>query len=367
MSARYACLCQNNCAKSTRDELGQGGPYVGLVDLCGGASIDISTQETRFGCRHERGRWLLMNVLLVGEQAAGARVLQSLADTSARVVAVLSSRPGERAGLGLWDLASKLGYPTWPAERVKDPSFAAEVRAAGVDMILNVHSLYLVRKEILEAPRLGSFNLHPGPLPRYAGLNPVCWAIYRGETMHGVTLHKLAPDIDAGPIVYQEAVGVESQDTGLSLTAKCVSAGVPLVLRLIEAAAQGASNIPLSPQDLSQREYFGRGPPANGNLSWSWPARQIVDFVRAADFYPFPSPWGAPRAKLADSALGIAKAQLTGTPADAPPGAIGKESAQGVEVACADEWILVRQVFRAGKYVPAKAALKAGDRLTDCE
>ena len=308
-----------------------------------------------------------MKVLLIGEHAAGARVLQSLAEAGVRIVAVMSSRPGEHAGLSLWNLASKLGYATWPAQLVKDSSFAARVRESDVDMILNVHSLYLIRKEIVEAPRLGSFNLHPGPLPRYAGLNPVCWAIYRGETKHGVALHKLTPDIDAGPIVYQEAVGVESEDTGLSLTAKCVSAGVPLVLRLLEAAGQGPSNIPLSPQDLTQREYFGRGPPANGNLCWSWPARRIVDFVRAADFYPFPSPWGAPRVKLAHSTLGIAKAQLTGTPADAPPGAIGKESAGGVEVACADEWILVRQVLRGGKYVPAAAALKAGDRLRDGE
>ncbi len=307
-----------------------------------------------------------MNVLLIGEQAAGARVLQSLAESGARIVAVMSSRPGARPGLGLWGLASKLGYATWPAALVKDSRFAAEVRGAGVDMILNIHSLYLIHEDILAAPRLGSFNLHPGPLPRYAGLNPVSWAIYRGEKTHGVTLHKLGGEIDAGPVIYQEAVDIDSEDTGLSLTSKCVSAGVPMVLRLLAAAARGPSNIPLSPQDLTKREYFGRGPPANGNLCWSWPARQIVDFVRAADFFPFPSPWGAPRTKLADSTLGISKAQLTGTPADAPPGLIGMEKARGVEVACADEWILVRQVFRAGKYVPAKEVLEAGVRLTDC-
>jgi methionyl-tRNA formyltransferase len=308
-----------------------------------------------------------MNVLLIGEHAAAARVLQSLAESGARIAAVMSSPPARHGpGLGLWSLASKFGYRTWPAELVKDSSFAAQVRDAGVDMIINVHSLFLIRKEVLEAPRLGSFNLHPSPLPRYAGLNPVSWAIYRGEKKHGVTLHKMAPDIDAGPVVYQEAVGIESEDTGLSLTAKCASAGVPLVLRLLGAAAQGPSNIPLSPQDLTKREYFGRDAPANGNLCWRWPARRIVDFVRASDFFPFPSPWGAPRTKLADATLGIAKAQLTGTPADAPPGMIGIERAGGVEVACADEWILVRQVFRGGKYVPAKEALKAGDRLRDC-
>lgn len=307
-----------------------------------------------------------MNVILIGEEAAGMRTLQSLEQCGVRVVAVMASPRRQDEGASLWDLATKLGYRTWPAELVKDPKFAVQVRDERVDVILNVHSLFLIPKEVLEASRLGSFNLHPGPLPRYAGLNSVCWAIYRGEKQHGVTLHKLVPEIDAGPIVYQESVGVGSEETGLSLTVKCVNIGVPLILRLLEAAAQGPSNIPLTPQDLSKREYFGRKVPENGNLSWNRPARRIVDFVRASDFFPYRSPWGVPRTKRGDSTLGILKARLTGTPVDAPPGTVGAERSGGVEVACADEWIVVRQVFREGKCVPAREALKAMDRLADC-
>jgi methionyl-tRNA formyltransferase len=308
-----------------------------------------------------------MNVVLIGEEAAGMRTLQSLEQCGVRIVAVMAS-PTRQDGPGasLWGLATKLGYRTWPAELVKDPKFAMQVRDAGVDVILNVHALFLIRKEVLEAPRLGSFNLHPGPLPRYAGLNSVCWAIYRGEKEHGVTLHKLVPEIDAGPIVYQESVAIGSEETGLSLTVKSVNIGVPLIMRLLEAAAQGPSNIPLIPQDLSKRKYFGREVPENGNLSWNRPARRIVDFVRASNFFPFRSPWGVPRVRNGDSTLGILKAQVTGTPVDAPTGTVGPERSGGVEVACADEWILVRQVFREGKCIPAREALKAGDRLADC-
>ena len=307
-----------------------------------------------------------MNVVLIGEEAAGMRALQSLEQCGVRVVAVMASSRRQDEGVSLWGLATKLGYRTWPAELVKDPKFAVKVRDERVDVILNVHSLFLLRKEVLEAPRFGSFNLHPGPLPRYAGLNSVCWAIYRGERQHGVTLHKLVPEIDAGPIVYQESVGVGSEETGLSLTVKCVNIGVPLILRLLEAAAQGPSNIPMIPQDLSKREYFDREVPENGNLSWNRPARRIVDFVRASNFFPFRSPWGVPRTKRGDSTLGILKAQVTGTPVDAPPGTVGTERSGGVEVAGADEWILVRQVFRGGICIPAREVLKAGDRLTDC-
>ncbi len=305
-----------------------------------------------------------MNVLLVGEDAAGMRTLQSLHQGNARIVAVMASPLRQNSLDGsLWSLAAKLGYTTWPADLVKNPNFATHVREHQVDIIVNVHSLFLIRKEILEAPRLGSYNLHPGPLPRYAGLNSVCWAIYRGEEEHGVTLHKMEPGIDAGPIVYQQMLEIEAEETGLSLTAKCVNAGIPLVLRLLKAAAQDPVEIPAISQDLTKREYFGQEAPNGGNLCWNGPARRISDFVRACDFFPFRSPWGHPCARLRGSEFRIVKVRLTGTPVEAPPGAVGEARAAGVEVACGDEWILVRQVFRGGKYLPARAVLRPGDQL----
>jgi methionyl-tRNA formyltransferase len=307
-----------------------------------------------------------MNVLLIAEQAAGVRTLQSLARSGVRIVAVMATPTGQSGDGSVWNLAAKLGYATWPANLVRNPDFAAKVHDANVDIIINVYSTFLIRKEILQAARLGSFNLHPGPLPRYAGLNSVCWAIYKGESKHGVTVHKIVPEIDAGPIVYQEIIDIESEETGLSLSGKCVNAGVPLVLRLLEVAAQEPANIPLLAQDLTGREYFGRGVPENGNLSWNRPARHISNFVRASYFSPFPSPWGTPRSTLGDLVLGILKVQLTGKTADAPPGTVGAESDGGVAVASGDEWLIIRQVLREGKYVPAKEVIKSGDRFVDC-
>jgi len=307
-----------------------------------------------------------MNVLLIGEEAAAARILRALSEAGDRVVAVMASpdQP-ERPGTSLWDVANKMGYATWPADLVTDPQFAGQVSDAGVDVILNVHSLFRIARQVLEAPRVGGFNLHPGPLPRYAGLNSVCWAIYRGERQHGVTLHWLDPAIDAGPIAYQELFTIDAEETGLTLMAKCVHIEVQLAMRLLETARRAPSDIPSIAQDPSKREYFGRRVPENGNVSWSRPARQIVDFVRAADFFPFHSPWGPPRARLRGSIIGITKAALTGARTDAPSGTVSRVSSRGAEVACGDEWILVRQVFQDGRHRAASLVLEPGDMLGD--
>lgn len=116
---------------------------------------------------------------------------------------------------------------------ISDPTFASELRRRDVDVLLNVHSLHLIDPDVLAAPRIGSFSLHPGPLPEYAGLNVPSWAIYRGVAKHGVTLHWVAPRVDAGPIAFEASFSITPQDTGISVSAKCVQYVLPLVSKLL--------------------------------------------------------------------------------------------------------------------------------------
>jgi methionyl-tRNA formyltransferase len=306
-----------------------------------------------------------MNILLIAEDSAGIRMLHALRQSNHRIVGVVSSPSRHTARANVLNLAAQLGYATWSSHLVKDRNFAQTICDHEVDIIINVYSLFVVCKEILGAPLLGSYNLHPGPLPRYAGLNSVCWAIYRGEKMHGVSLHRMELGVDTGSIVSREIFEIGAEETGLSLSAKCVAIGVPMVMRFLEAAERKPPAILEVPQDLTKREYFGREVPENGNLSWHRSARQIYDFVRSCDFGPFDSPWGHPRTAAAGSELGIMRARLTGKPVEAPPGTVGLVNDSGAEVACADEWILLQHVLKDGKRFPAATILETGDQLED--
>ena len=305
-----------------------------------------------------------MNVLLVGEESVGIQILNALARSDHRIVAVMASPAKKSLGSStLWQVAERMGLLAWPAALVKDPAFAWWIREAEVDIILNVHSLFVMHGEVVEAPRIGSFNLHPGPLPRYAGLNVVSWAIYRGERTHGVTVHKMTAGIDTGPIVYQSMFDIEEADTALTLYAKCAKQGAPLLLRLLDTAGRDENAIPLLQQDLTQRRYFGKEAPENGCVNWSRPAREVVSLARACDYYPFPSPWGSPRARLGGAEIGVVKARLTGELCDAEPGTVRRLPGPAVQVACADEWIWVDKTLIEGKYLPAADILQSGARL----
>ena len=301
-----------------------------------------------------------MNVLLVAEESAGIQVLRALAAGPHDVVAAMTAPPTRGGGTTVSVVAEQLGVEVLPSEGVREPETADWIREREVDLLLNVHSLYLIHGDVVAAPRIGSFNLHPGPLPQYAGLNAPSWAIYNGEERHAVTVHWMEAGVDTGAIAYESWFDLGESDTGLSVSVRCAREGVALIERLLDTAGRDPGEIPRTEQELSRRRYYRRADvPDGGRVVWERPAKQIVDFVRAADYFPFPSPWGTPRATLGGRELAVLKASRTGEPAEGTPGTLGGARDGGVAVAAADEWVLVERV-QVGEAKPQPAAEALG-------
>ena len=301
-----------------------------------------------------------LRIVLAAEEAAGLKALHAVAQSGHTLLAVLTSpAPDARRGSSVGEVAKQLGYEVWPAARVKDASLGQTLRSLGVDLLLNVHSLFLIHGDVVAAPRIGSFNLHPGPLPSYAGLNAPSWAVVHGEPSHAVTLHWMTPGIDTGAIAYEARFPLTDADTGLSVSARCVKEGIPLVVQLLADAAHVPHRIPSRPQDLTRRRVFKRRDvPHGGRIDWSLKASEIDAYVRAADFYPMPSPWGHPAAMLDGREVQVAKVQRTGRPCEGAPGTVNR-SGGAVEVATGDEWLLLKRLRVADRYVDPAAALTA--------
>lgn len=301
-----------------------------------------------------------MEVALVAEEAAGVRTLQRVARSDHRLRMVLTASRADEGGVAA--AAAELGVPTVPADRVRDPGLADQLRDAGIDVLLNVHSLHLVRPEVLAAPRVGAFNLHPGPLPEVAGLNAPSWAVARGHAEHGVTLHWMEAGIDTGDVVDQIRFPVTADDTALTVSVRCVARGQELVDRLL--AHLDAGTVPRHPQDLAARRYFGREVPHDGRIPWSKPAREVLDFVRACDYGPYPSPWGIPTTRRDDADLGVVRLAATGRACPGrSPGEVDADD-EGPVVATADEWVRPRRLVASGRGCDPATVLRAGDRLS---
>jgi methionyl-tRNA formyltransferase len=303
-----------------------------------------------------------LRVLLIAEEAAAVQTLRMLAGSPHDVVAVMTRGPsGFSSGASVAGIATQLGYRVWPARLVMENGFAQTIRREGVDLLLNVHSLYVLAADVVDAPRIGSFNLHPGPLPGYAGLNAPSWAIYHGEQNHAVTLHWMDAGIDTGPIAYQDQLVIGDDDTGLTLSAKCVRAGLGLVQNLLEAAVTGT--IPRRLQPDGVRRYHGREIPRGGSLLWDESAARVLNFIRACDYLPFTSPWGHPRVCLDGREMSVLKAMRTGERCNAPAGTVGRRVGEHALVAARDEWVRVRRLRIGSTNFAAAEVLRAGDQF----
>lgn len=314
------------------------------------------------------GRVHGVNIVVVAQEAAGIQTVRLVAQSPHHLAAVLTEDgrgDDDRRGATVSAVAGDLGIPVLPGSHVREPAFAAELRRRKIDVLLNVHSLYIIDSHVLSAPRVGTFNLHPGPLPQYAGLNVPSWALYRGESTHGVTLHWVSPLVDAGPIAFEASFSVTEKDTGLSVSARCVQHGMPLISQLLAALAEDAGRIPRTQQVTSSRRYFGREIPHQGWVPWQCSARQVVNFVRACDYGPWPSPWGTPRTRCARTgvAVDIPRVSRTGEPVDAPPGTVAQVEEDCALAATADEWVRLSRVRVDGKSMRPAAAFVPGDCL----
>lgn len=307
-----------------------------------------------------------LRIALVAEEGAGLAMFQRLARGAHAIAAVLTSplRAGREGAL--WRAARERGCDVLPARAVKDPSLADRLRAAEVDLLLNVHSLYVIEPRVLDAPRIGSFNLHPGPLPRYAGRNAPSWAIWRGERRHGVTVHRMSAGIDTGPIAYQSCFELAEDETALTLSVRCAHEGLALMSRLVDDAARDPACIPSAPQDASQREYFGRERPAGGRVPWARSAAEVARMIRAFDFGMFPSPIGRPSTRRGALEVAVVKgAALEGRGARrGAPGEVLRELDRGgVEVACGEGSVRVERVAVEERRVAPREVMAPGDVL----
>jgi methionyl-tRNA formyltransferase len=89
----------------------------------------------------------------------------------------------------------------------------AELSALRPDVSLVIAYGQILGDAFIEAPRLGTLNLHASLLPRYRGASPIQAAVASGDTETGMTLMRIVRELDAGPVAGEERVAIGPLDT----------------------------------------------------------------------------------------------------------------------------------------------------------
>lgn len=247
----------------------------------------------------------------------GARCLEVLLRQKMDVVLVLThdDDPGETIWFdSVRRIAETAGVPVLAPSDPNTPGVIARVRAAQPDFLFSFYYRRMLGAELLDSAPRGAFNLHGSLLPKYRGRVPVNWAIIRGETQTGATLHEMVAKPDAGRIVDQEAVPIGPDDIAIEVFNRVTGAAVRVLERSLPQLVSGTAV--LRSQDLSQGSYFGGRRPEDGRIDWRQPARTIHDLVRAVA-PPYPGAYcdiGGTRLRVLRSRLAPERTPLPGAP-----------------------------------------------------
>ena len=216
----------------------------------------------------------------------GVRCLQVLLEAKVSVPLVVTHRddPKERVFFGsVAELARRSGIEA--LEDAGEEQLRTRLEQLKPDFIFSFYYRRMLPVAFLAAAKRGAYNMHGSLLPKYRGRAPVNWAILRGETETGATLHEMVAKPDAGRIVDQERVAIGPDETAGEVMAKVSAAAETVMRRALPALIAGTAK--LHAQDLAAGSYFGGRRPDDGRIDWSKSAREIHNLVRAvAPPYP---------------------------------------------------------------------------------
>jgi methionyl-tRNA formyltransferase len=170
---------------------------------------------------------------------------------------------------------------------MRDPAEIAAFAALGLDAACVVAFGQILPGAVLEAPRLGSFNLHGSLLPRWRGAAPIQRAIMAGDTMTGVEVMRMTEGLDEGPMLASETVRIGPLDTAGTMHDRMAQVGAELLARtLVDIESGEAIETPQSPDGITYAKKIG---PKVARIDWAKPGRQIDWKIRGLS--PFPGAW----------------------------------------------------------------------------
>jgi methionyl-tRNA formyltransferase len=206
-------------------------------------------------------------------------------------VRAVVTQPDRRAGRGrkltppaVKALALEHGLPVIQPRSLKDDEIFAQLEEMAADVIVVAAYGQILPPRVLNLPRHGCINVHASLLPRWRGAAPIQASILDGDRETGITIMKMDPGLDTGPILAQEAVPITSETTAGSLSETLSVLGGSLLIRTLKKYIKGA--IQPRPQDDELATYAPMLRKADGRLDFNQTAEYLERQIRAYDPWP---------------------------------------------------------------------------------
>jgi methionyl-tRNA formyltransferase len=236
-----------------------------------------------------------MRIAFLGTPDFGVVSLAAILEAGFEVACVYTQPPAPR-GRGqkltpspVHAFAQAHDLPVRTPASMRDPEAIAGFRTLALDAAVVVAFGQILPREVLEAPRLGSFNLHGSLLPRWRGAAPIQRAIMACDRITGVAVMRMTEGLDEGPVLAETRLRIDALDTAGALHDRLARAGAELMVRTLPLVAAGTAVE--TPQPAEGVTYAKKIRPKETRIDWRKSAREVDCQIRG--LAPAPGAWFA--------------------------------------------------------------------------
>ena len=209
-------------------------------------------------------------------------------------VVCVYSQPPRPAGRGkdlretaVHAAANRHGLPVRTPLNFKSQEDRDAFAALNLDVAVVVAYGLLLPKAILDAPRLGCFNLHGSILPRWRGAAPIHRAVMAGDAITGVQVMKMDVGLDTGPVMLTATTPISEDDTTGDVHDRLSQLGAALMVEGLALLESGKAV--LTTQTEEGVTYAAKVSASEARIDWSLPAHEVAARIRGMS--PFPGAW----------------------------------------------------------------------------
>ena len=160
-------------------------------------------------------------------------------------------------------LAEANGIPVYMPEMLDDEAFA-HLASVEAEYAICVAYGKIIPERVIKLYPKGILNIHYSLLPKYRGATPTEAALLAGDAETGVTIQKMAYELDAGDIIAQEKTTIEPTWTVHELRPKLIELGARMLVAVLPKYLAG--EITLQPQDHTLASRCGKFAKTDGEL-----------------------------------------------------------------------------------------------------
>jgi methionyl-tRNA formyltransferase len=302
-----------------------------------------------------------MRIVFMGAPDFAAPSLKAIVEAGHAVVAVYTRapKPAGRRGLNLAKtpihlLAEEFGIPIATPTSLRGRSAQEMFVDHAADAAVVVAYGLILPRAILDATRLGCFNLHASLLPRWRGAAPIQRAIMAGDRETGVSVMRMEEGLDTGPVGQEVRMGISVGQTTGDVTPTLAQIGARLMISALDQLDEGGPTF--RPQSAEGVTYAHKIDKAETRIDWRGDADVVRDRIHGLS----PAPGAFSLIDLARGSERIKFLRVEALDGSGPPGVVLDDS---LAIACGRGAIRVIEAQRSGKQAMGREAFQRGAHI----